>query len=247
MVFTICFAVTKFLVATGYYWETRDIVSQSEVLEVTNEGGHPCHNWVDMKVSSATGGLLNNTPLICGGESFTRISNTCYSLKENAVMVEAQMLANRTNAASIVYNENFIWITGGVGNWELSLIHSSSEFIQTGKNNSVAGSNLPRPLYWHAMVVVEEDLTMVIGGLSLYDTEDSNVTYYYDHHSQEWTSGPLLITGRYGHAAFFVTDEVLNENMILVAGGFYLETLNSTEILHGDIWIEGKDNFIIIL
>ena len=206
-----------------------------------------------MKVAAATGGLVNNTPLICGGEKslsshFFSISNTCYSLKENDVMDEVQMLANRTYAASIVYNEHFLWITGGMGNWELNLIHSSSEFIQIGKNNSIAGSNLPRPLYWHAMVVVEEDLTMVIGGLSLNDTEDSNVTYYYDHTRQQWTSGPPLIIGRHGHAAFFVTDEVLNEKIVVVVGGSWnWESLNSTEILQDDKWIKGIINFTVIL
>ena len=126
----------------------------------------------------------------------------------------------------------------------MDLIHSSSEFIQTGKNHSVAGSSLPRPLHWHAMVAVENDLTMVIGGVSLNGPDNSNVTYIYDHSSQQWTFGPPLITGRYGHAAFLVTDEVSDENMIIVAAGaWYLEVLNSTEILHDDKWIEGKSNF----
>lgn len=192
-----------------------------------------------MRVTDATGGLINNTPLICGGFSFTSSSSdTCYSLKENDVTATAQMLANRTYAASIVHNEHFLWITGG--DMGLSLIHSSSEFIEAGKNNSVAGTNLPRPLTWHAMVAVEKDLTMVIGGLSLNWIDDSNVTYYFDHSSQQWSSGPPLIIGRHGHAAFLVTDEVSNENIVVVAGGGYLESLNSTEILHDGKWIEGK-------
>ena len=205
-----------------------------------------------MKVAGATGGLVNNTPLICGGLSLTsRTSNTCYSLKENDVIATTKLLANRTFAASIVINEDLLWITGGL-DMDNNLMHLSSEFIETGKNNSVAGINLPKPLYRHAMVKVENYLTMVIGGLSLNEANDSNevyssVTYYYDHSNQEWTSGPLLITGRYGHSAFLVTDEVLNENMIVVAGGFFLETLDSTEILHGDKWIAGRDNFILIL
>ena len=192
-----------------------------------------------MRVTDATGGLINNTPLICGGFSFTSSSSdTCYSLKENDVTATAQMLANRTYAASIVHNEHFLWITGG--DMGLSLIHSSSEFIEAGKNNSVAGTNLPRPLTWHAMVAVEKDLTMVIGGISLNWIDDSNVTYYFDHSSQQWSSGPPLIIGRHGHAAFLVTDEVSNENIVVVAGGGYLESLNSTEILHDGKWIEGK-------
>ena len=241
------FAVTKFLITTGYYWETHDIVSQSEVLEITSDGGHPCQNWIDMRVTDATGGLINNTPLICGGFSFTSSSSdTCYSLKENDVTATAQMLANRTYAASIVHNENFLWITGG-WDMELRLIHSSSEFIEAGKNNSVVGSNLPRPLNSHAMVAVEKDLTMVIGGLSLNEADDLNITYYFDHSSQQWSSGPSLIIGRYGHAAFLVTDEVSNENIVVVAGGGYLESLNSTELLHDDKWIEGKSNCASIL
>ena len=241
------FAVTKFLVTTGFYWETNEIVSQSEVLEVTSEGGHPCQNWVDMKVSLATGGLVGNTPLICGGISFTSsISNTCFSLKENDVRATAQMLANRTYAASIVHNEHFLWITGG-WDMELSLIHSSSEFIQAGKNNSIAGTDLPRPLQNHAMVVVEKDLTMVIGGFSLNGADGSDITYYYDHSSQQWAFGPPLITGRYSHATFIVTDEASDENIIIVAGGWNWGSLNSTEILKDDKWIRGTNNFNVIL
>ena len=197
-----------------------------------------------MTVASATGGLVNNTPIICGGVSFTTsTSNICYNLKENDVIATTQMIVNRTYAASIVYNEHFLWITGGT-DMALNLIHSSSEFIQTGKNHSVAGSSLPRPLHRHAMVALENDLTMVIGGVSLNGPDNSNVTYLYDHSSQQWTFGPPLITGRYGHAAFLVTDEVTDENMIIVAAGAQdLEVLNSTEILHDDKWIEGKIYF----
>ena len=201
-----------------------------------------------MKVAAATGGLVNDTPLICGGISLTSsISDTCFSLKENDVIATAQMSANRVMAASIVHNEHFLWITGGAEDLEISLIHSSSEFIQVGKNNSVAGNNLPHPLFRHAMVAVEKDLTMVIGGASLNGADDSNVTNYYHHSSQRWTVGPPLIIGRFGHAAFLVTDELSNDNMIVVAGGFHGETFNSTEILHNDKWVEGKSNFTSIL
>ena len=196
-----------------------------------------------MKVSSATGGLVNNTPMICGGVSFTTsMSNTCYTLKENDVIATVQLIVNRTYAASIVYDEHSLWITGGKDR-ELNLLHFSSEFIQTGKNNSVAGTNLPNPLYRHAMVAVEKDLTMVIGGGSLNGIDDSNVTYYYDHSSQQWTYGPPLITGRFAHAAFLVTDEVSDVKMVVIAGGWYWEDLNSTEILHDDKWIMGKNTF----
>ena len=156
------------------------------------------------------------------------------------------MLANRTIAASIVHNDDFLWITGGMDK-DLNLMHSSSEFIQAGKNNSVAGTDLPRPLHYHAMVVVEKDLTMVIGGLSLNGTADSEITYYYDHSSNQWTLGPPLITRRHGHAAFILTDEVSSKNIIMVAGGFYGESLNSTEILKDGKWIKGRNNFNVII
>ena len=55
----------------------------------------------------------------------------------------------------------------------------------------------------------------------------------------EWSNGPSLLEGRSHHAAGIVTDEVTNENFVVVTGS---EHLKSTEILKDGKWVQGKLN-----
>ena len=53
----------------------------------------------------------------------------------------------------------------------------------------------------------------------------------------EWSNGPSLLEGRSHHAAGIVTDEVTDENFVVVTGSLHLK---STEILRDGKWIQGK-------
>ena len=45
---------------------------------------------------------------------------------------------------------------------------------------------------------------------------------------------------RHSHAAFTVTDLVTDKRLVIVAGGFHNESsINSTEVLMGNQWING--------
>ena len=56
----------------------------------------------------------------------------------------------------------------------------------------------------------------------------------------EWSNGPSLLEGRSHHAGGIVTDEVTNENFVVVTGGE--GDMDSTEILQDLNWVEGKIN-----
>ena len=121
-------AVTKFLIATGKDTNNNP-VSTSELIDLSLDDDDQCFNWVDypLELSGATGGLLGNTPLICGGESFGQRIDECYSLNGETAKFVTKMSVKRDDAASIILNETILWITGGNENWNPL---ASSEYIR---------------------------------------------------------------------------------------------------------------------
>ena len=90
-------AVTKFLIATGA--DTNFMpVSTSELIDLSLDDDDQCFNWVDypLELYGATGGLLGNTPLICGGWSFGQYIDECYSLNGETSKFVTKMSVNGT-------------------------------------------------------------------------------------------------------------------------------------------------------
>ena len=149
------FTVSKFLITTGE--SDTGTITKSEVIDLSISGNFLCDDWVDYPIglSYAVGGLLGTTPVVCGGWPYT---DKCYKLTaKNAVMV-ATMTTKRALFASVTINGTKLWITGGYDGGSLS----SSEFVQL--NGTMPGPDLPIPLYMHAMININIDLTMIIGG-----------------------------------------------------------------------------------
>ena len=193
-----------------------------------------------MNSYGATGGLLGSTPLICGGITNGISSDTCYTLDKDKATDAAKLSVKRAHSTSIILNSTHLWISGGIDK-EAELIHSSSELVNI--ESTYPGPNLPNPLFMHAMISLEGNLTMVIGGASSrskttsHSESGSNMTYIYDHILKNWTNGPTMNMARASHAAFIVTDLETNERLVIVAGGYQ----NSTEILIENSWIQGND------
>ena len=64
---------------------------------------------------------------------------------------------------------------------------------------------------------------------------------------KEWSTGPSLNHGRGGHAVGIVTDEVTQDELIVVTGGFQINNMNyntdfsnTTEVLFDGVWSIGK-------
>ena len=220
-----------------------------------------CKNWPKFPkhVSRATSGLLGNTVMICGGSMVDNfhlyhnlITDECYSITSQKATLVTHMSVERVDAASIVLNDNTLWVTGGVGKDRLSLI--STEYVKM--SGSLPGPDLPIALDGHAMAAINSTVSMVIGGYDRSGLDGTESTFYYNHIEGVWSNGPILIQSRYYHAAGMVTDELTNENFVSVTGGFWgygmLQTgvydsmvyLDSSEILQDGKWIEGKMNSI---
>ena len=200
-----------------------------------------CNNWPDFPISvwGATGGLIGDTVIICGGrDSDFNYVDECYSLTSEKATLVTHMSVGREDAASIVLNDNTLWVTGGYGGPDGGWIASTEYVKMTG---TMPGPDLPMALHGHAMVAINNTCSMVIGG---YSGGYSASTFYYDHNEGEWTTGPSLMQARSLHAAGIVTDEVTDENFVAVTGGYLY--LDSTEILQDGNWVQGNINDVTV-
>ena len=223
----------------------------SELIDLSSDDDDQCFNWVDypLELYAATGGLLGNTPLICGGKlpgiqlhGLTQPVDECYSLNGDKSTFVTKMLVKRSSAASIVINETILWVTGGSGGYYNGFL-ASSEYIRL--SGSSPGPDLPMTLYSHAMIAINTTHSMVIGGRnSNWDSID--LTFYFDHGNQQWINGPRLLQARYDHAVGIVNDEVTMTNLVIVTGGsqysngFSPYNIDSTEIMVDSQWSLGK-------
>ena len=105
------------------------------------------------------------------------------------------------------------------------------------------GPGLPIAVFHHAIVEIENEKVMLIGGRKRLDI--SAQTYIYNKNDNDWLFGPLMIQAREDHAAGILTDEATMEKFVLVTGGMdsYSKELKSTEILRQDMWSSGNNLF----
>jgi hypothetical protein len=209
----------------------------------------------------ATSGLLGNTVMICGGSiaeniygyNFGNSADECYSITSQKATLVTHMSFDRFDAASIVLNDNTLWVTGGIGKYGpfASITFASTEHVKM--SGSMPGPDLPMALNSHAMAAINSSVSMIIGGYDGSGLDGTSSTFYYNHIEGEWSDGPSLMQSRYYHAAGIITDELTNENFVSVTGGFISQTgwhdskvfLDSSEILQDGKWIEGKVNSIM--
>ena len=91
------------------------------------------------RVNWATGGLLQNSPIVCGGwDAQDNISRDCVVIGQPEM--EMKMIEKRQWAASVALEQNTLWIVGGRDEYSNDLI--STEFVKLGQP-SVKGRDLP--------------------------------------------------------------------------------------------------------
>ena len=201
-----------------------------------------CNNWPDFPVTveGATGGVIGDTVIICGGWGGFAFLDECYSLTSEKATLFTHMSVGRECAAGIVINDNTLWVTGG---WYNGYLASTEYVTVTG---TMLGPDLPIALSYHAMVAINRTCSMVIGGYSM-PNGYSPSTFFYDHNEEKWINGPSLIQARDGHAVGIVTDEVTGEHFVTVTGGVGSGFFDSTEILQDGEWVQGKINDMLSL
>ena len=107
-------AVSKFLITTGMT-TNKDYATKSEILDFSEEKNFQCFDWVDYPIDifRATGGLVGHIAVICGGRYVGNRHDECYKVTQNKAVLLGKMTTNRFGAASVVMNNDILWITGG--------------------------------------------------------------------------------------------------------------------------------------
>ena len=187
------------------------------------------------RVSFATGGHLQNSPIICGG------SQNVFNISQDCVVIgqpekEMQMIEKRYGAASVALDQSTLWIVGG---WNGRNGLSSTEFINLGQP-SVKGRDLPFTIRNHSMIQYDEKSIYIIGGWQN-DSGFSNKTWIVDPTNKfRITEGPSLHNGRAYHGCAKMT--INGRTLLVVAGGYNGGRLDSVEILdpsENNAWTQG--------
>ena len=232
----ISFAVTKFLITTGK--NSNGYQRTSEMIDLAIKSDSSCKNWAEFPkdVDSATGGVIKETVVICGGGNSDESFDECYSLNGKVAALITQMSTEREYAASLVINGESLWITGGQS-FNTGIL-ASSEYIKL--EGGIPGPDLPIPIHSHALVAINKTCSIFIGGGTTgYVTLPT--VYYFEHEGKKWNQGPDLMQARRGHASGIVTDEASYDEFVIVTGGGYNGImLDSTEILIDNQWNLGN-------
>ena len=205
------------------------------------------------RVSFATGGLLQNSPIVCGG-NYPQISQN-RNISQDCVVIgqpKIEMIEKRFLAASVALDKSTLWIVGGH-------FLSSTEFIKLGQP-SVKGPDLPFTIWGHSMIQYDEKSIYIIGGWQnssgfinntwMAKWNVSNKTWIVDlTNGFQITEGPSLNKGRFIHGCAKMT--INGRTVLVVAGGHNLvDSVDSVEILDplgNNVWSQGMFLKLIIV
>ena len=97
--------------------------------------------------------MLNNTPILCGGDNNGNRYDTCISYKDSKWSQSHLMVQKRSYAAGLQINYTTFWILGGSDACYLD----TSEFIIQGQTNGVSRPKLPYSLFKICVVKLSEN------------------------------------------------------------------------------------------
>ena len=212
------FTVSKILVSTG---DPRDPSVRTEIINLeNNEVNCPDLGDYPLDIHYAVGSYIGSYPVICGGGDGSASFNQCYRLVAGVWQEFATMTSNRQRSAGIAYANSFMifggndwWGHGGGG----SSLQSTEIISETGQVSQ--GPDLPVTLDQHAIAALNSSVSIISGGSSS-NFYGSPETWYYNHITQDFQSGPSLIQGRLNHASGLIVDHETNENIVVIAGGY---------------------------
>ena len=210
-----CFVISGslILVATGYgssYTDKCQVIDVSSSTSCANLPSYP------YSMRYATGGVINNSPVICGGyrrSGSPREQESCYRFNENSNSwnLHCKMTSRRYyHAASVI--QDALFITGG--NYP-----GSTEFIHA--NGTVtSGPNLPVARHGHCMVTLHDSKVIIIGASSQSPSSLRKSVLIFNPADKSYTTGPSVIYDRiYSACTLFHSDLHNGRPVVLTAGG----------------------------
>ena len=209
---------SKLLITSGVCGRIGD-PCPVEVIDF-NGGTETCNGLPNYlgNVYGATGGLVGNAIVSCGGYSTTSWTrhDKCYKLGTTTPV--ATMSKKRMYAASVVVG-NKLWITGGSDDTYVTI--KSTEFVDPVTGTVEPGPDLPQETCWHCMVMINSSTAMLIGRFALRVPNPRDRTWFYNFDNQErgWIRGPDLNVRRFSLACGVLKDSGNEGKTLVVAAG----------------------------
>ena len=235
----------KVLVATGdgppRFGSTSSNTKITEIIDVENASFRCTASQFPYFATGATGGLVGDTPLICGGYvGFGYRQKSCYSLKDDGgwkLETSSDLNKARNSAANghVIMNNQMV-VAGGYSDSRYSL--ATIEVVAPNSTTETLPIRLPVPMYGSCMVPWDTHTFMIIGGWA--GRYRRKQTYFIHMANNTYTTGPDLLTARGSLACH--TMQVNGEDFIIVAGG---RGTKSTEYLpkanYASGWVKSVD------
>jgi hypothetical protein len=146
------------------------------------------------------------------------------------------MNEKRAYAAGVMHKNNF-HVFGGSGSKHSS---NTTEIISIDGGVEY-GPELPVAVSGHAITSINSTLSILSGGSST-----SPLTWYFNHETNVFSSGPSLLEGREDHGSATIVDKVTKAKIPMVTGGYgsrvdysTINDLKSTELLINGVWQSG--------
>ena len=216
---------------------------KTEIVDVAN--GVSCSDMADFPVEhyGGLGANLGGTPIVCGGAHVSVYADKCFRLTNSVWEEFVSMKEKRHYAAGIVHNDKLHVFGGYSGSWDCITCYAyhTSETINLDGEVS-HGPNLPTALKSHAMTKINEKVSLLSGGqtnANINANVVSTKTWYYNHDTETFTSGPDLLEGRRNHGSAINVDKVTKAKIAVVTGGIGNGYLDSTEMLINGQWQTG--------
>ena len=204
---------------------------KTEVVDVVS--GITCADLADFPFSNygAVGANFHEAPVVCGGRYSLTYYRKCYKFTTNAGWYQFTSMKEIRHHAAGIMHQNKFHVFGGTNGQRLQ----TSELISV--NGGVEyGPELPEAVYLHAITSINSSVSILSGGST---SGVSPLTWYFNHETNVFSSGPNLLIGRYGHGSATCVDKVSKAKIPMVAGGYNAGYMQSTELLINGQWQSG--------
>ena len=140
------------------------------------------------------------------------------------------MNEKRSYAAAVIHNDK-LHVFGGYSG---SRLKTSETINVVGEVSD--GPDLPTAVRGHAMTKINDTVSILSGGETYANLAK---TWYYNHDTEAFTSGPDLLEGRNHHGSALNVDKVTKAKIVVITGGWNGNRMDSTELLINGQWQTG--------
>ena len=165
-------------------------------------------------MSHATGAIVSDHPMICGGWAGSRHSE-CYhhNKASNSWTFLTNMTTQRSSSASVPVNGKLLVL----GGWDGDKTLATTEYISPSGDASQPGPDLPAPRSSHCAVKLSSGQVMLLGG---YPDRKSAIIFHTESETFDQSLPPMLYgRSNFGCASFY---SPLHDNreVVLAVGGW---------------------------